>query len=683
MGVAAVLSIAGVSSQVRMGGLEPPYKTAVLDLNVSNTTNNAPWGLALPRVALVDMNTPLLPAAGHFHGLLVYNTATNTAVTPGLYYNTGTRWVRIGPDTVSLASGTENGTIQLTVNAAVTDNIKVKDLNSAAYKDATAFLASPEASASGKALLGPATQGGLPAAKGITPVLSLTDDLITSGGVYGNTVSDLIPGPENGRFSVIRGATPTSFTVPGFELSPPHQVLATAAASGGASTPSLRQLALADIPGGLGAANIAEGAIHAIHLADEVPTAKLADGAVTGDKIANSSIGPDQLVDRAVTTDKIADSSVTPVKFSFSVLPVSKGGTNASSVTPNGVIYASSTDQMASVAVTTPGQAVLTATSTAPTWKTILPLPSNPQAGQILQYTSNGWVTVEVPNPVVHKNPSSCGTVTDIDGNTYYTNDFGSAGKWMTENLKATHYEQSGHTQGTAIPLRTGTIGATDPVYSYPNNDSTLVSLGGLLYSWATIGSSSSEDQGQVVTNAADHLGWEEKQEAIYQGPCPLGWHVPSDYEWLLLEQHILEHPNSIALDDSLSISGTGGTNNLLIILRDFSQTGRNFRHASVMRSQDFVVTEGMPGATGKSAANGGFAALLVGGLDKDGGNTTSDPVSGAVEAGKYGRYAYFWTSSAYNSGDAYSRHMRQNSPWLARYNFSKANQYSIRCKEN
>ncbi|KAA6301289.1 MAG: hypothetical protein EZS26_002598 [Candidatus Ordinivivax streblomastigis] len=51
------LAVAGVSAQVRMGGLDDPHASAVLDLNANDSKNDGTLGLALPRVALTSTTT--------------------------------------------------------------------------------------------------------------------------------------------------------------------------------------------------------------------------------------------------------------------------------------------------------------------------------------------------------------------------------------------------------------------------------------------------------------------------------------------------------------------------------------------------------------------------------------------------------------------------------------------------
>ncbi len=63
-----------------------PNANAGLDVDFSNK------GVLIPRVALVNA-TSASPLSGHVAGMIVYNTATTGDVTPGFFYNTGSRWV--------------------------------------------------------------------------------------------------------------------------------------------------------------------------------------------------------------------------------------------------------------------------------------------------------------------------------------------------------------------------------------------------------------------------------------------------------------------------------------------------------------------------------------------------------------------------------------------------------------
>jgi hypothetical protein len=91
----AIAGIVGANAQVRIGGSEAPDKSAVLDLNPDNDTSsgNATLGLALPRVNLKNSGDAF-PLISHVKGLTVYNMATAGDVSPGVYVNNGTKWLR-------------------------------------------------------------------------------------------------------------------------------------------------------------------------------------------------------------------------------------------------------------------------------------------------------------------------------------------------------------------------------------------------------------------------------------------------------------------------------------------------------------------------------------------------------------------------------------------------------------
>lgn len=91
-----------VSAQVTIGSNNPPNDNALLDLQ-EKTDGTSTKGLLFPRVALVATDD-FSPLAAHVKGMVVYNTATtpydpatdmSTRVSPGLYYNDGTKWERM------------------------------------------------------------------------------------------------------------------------------------------------------------------------------------------------------------------------------------------------------------------------------------------------------------------------------------------------------------------------------------------------------------------------------------------------------------------------------------------------------------------------------------------------------------------------------------------------------------
>lgn len=97
--------VSTVSAQVTIGSNNEPNKNALLDLNEGKGTNNnqSEKGLLLSRVALVDASLAT-PMTDHVAGMMIYNTAKSPTdgsvdaknyVSPGFYYNNGTRWEKL------------------------------------------------------------------------------------------------------------------------------------------------------------------------------------------------------------------------------------------------------------------------------------------------------------------------------------------------------------------------------------------------------------------------------------------------------------------------------------------------------------------------------------------------------------------------------------------------------------
>ena len=99
--------------------------------------------------------------------------------------------------------------------------------------------------------------------------------------------------------------------------------------------------------------------------------------------------------------------------------------------------------------------------------------------------------------------------VNDVDGNSYNIIKIGDQ-VWMAENLRTTKYND-----GTAIPYVTDGVAwgnLTTPAYCWYNNDLGNKPVYGALYTWFTV------KTGKL---------------------CPSGWHVASDAEWTILENHL------------------------------------------------------------------------------------------------------------------------------------------------
>ncbi len=83
-----VISISGFSQTVGISptGATTPNPAAALDVNFTDK------GFLFPRLAL-ESTTSFAPLAAHVAGMLAYNTSTVSDVSPGIYYNNGTKWI--------------------------------------------------------------------------------------------------------------------------------------------------------------------------------------------------------------------------------------------------------------------------------------------------------------------------------------------------------------------------------------------------------------------------------------------------------------------------------------------------------------------------------------------------------------------------------------------------------------
>ena len=161
----------------------------------------------------------------------------------------------------------------------------------------------------------------------------------------------------------------------------------------------------------------------------------------------------------------------------------------------------------------------------------------------VCAYATNS-VGTSYGNVITITTPTHCGTITDIDGNTYNTVYIGRQ-CWMRENLRTKTYADG-------IPItkavNTSQVYTGDGAhyqnatscYYYVNNDTTTFIDRGLQYTWSAVmkgaGSSNSNPSGIL-------------------GVCPFGWHVPSSREWCELENVL-----NVGIDVNCSNTGWRGT---------------------------------------------------------------------------------------------------------------------------
>jgi uncharacterized protein (TIGR02145 family) len=127
--------------------------------------------------------------------------------------------------------------------------------------------------------------------------------------------------------------------------------------------------------------------------------------------------------------------------------------------------------------------------------------------------------------------------VKDIDGNVYGTVTIGKQ-VWMVENLKTTRYS-NGDVIGTTTPATLVIEGENAPEYQWAyDGDENNVGSHGRLYTW------------YVATDK--------------RNVCPVGWHVPSDSEWIVLTDYLIKNGYNYGtgykgMDIAKSMAATSG----------------------------------------------------------------------------------------------------------------------------
>ena len=125
-------------------------------------------------------------------------------------------------------------------------------------------------------------------------------------------------------------------------------------------------------------------------------------------------------------------------------------------------------------------------------------------------------------------------TVTDIDGNVYQTITIGYQ-TWMVENLRTTRY-RNGDVIETTDPVDKDLSGESDYKYQWPaGGDESNVAKNGRLYTWNVV-----SDERNIA---------------------PTGWRVPSYFDFLTLEEYLIEngynYPDSVGNFIGKSLSST------------------------------------------------------------------------------------------------------------------------------
>lgn len=202
-------------------------------------------------------------------------------------------------------------------------------------------------------------------------------------------------------------------------------------------------------------------------------------------------------------------------------------------------------------------------------------------------------------------------TVKDIDGNIYKTVVIGN-NRWMAENLKTTAFNDG--TDISCVEKQSDWISLNYGAYSCYKNNKNYADTFGLLYNWYAVNS------GKL---------------------CPIGWRVPSDEEWKILEGNV---------DSKFSIGDT-----------EWDKSGlRGFDAGQRLKS----VNGWRPGVTGTD--DFGFSAL-------PGGEHLSHFYAG-------GSSGFWWSSTEASTSSAYYRSLIYSFELVARDTHPKRMGFSVRC---
>jgi uncharacterized protein (TIGR02145 family) len=210
----------------------------------------------------------------------------------------------------------------------------------------------------------------------------------------------------------------------------------------------------------------------------------------------------------------------------------------------------------------------------------------------------------------------------DGDGNNYGVVKIGEQ-VWMAENLKTTTYNDGQYILYVSGFELWKTIDF--PAYRWLDNNVANKNTYGGFYNWYTV----------ARTDLA-----------------PVGWHVPSDAEWVKLENYLMG--NGYNYDGSIGgnnyAKSLASTNNWFVFDTDYGEIG-SVGNRSATRNN----------STGFSAQPGGFI----------------NDYAASQGATKYG---YWWTSTENDINFAYPRFLSYNKAKMDRLYNNKKNGLSVRC---
>lgn len=205
--------------------------------------------------------------------------------------------------------------------------------------------------------------------------------------------------------------------------------------------------------------------------------------------------------------------------------------------------------------------------------------------------------------------------VADVDGNIYPTTLIGTQ-RWMAENLRTSHYAN-----GDPIPYVPTTQWSlqTNGAWTNYDTDASYDDLYGKLYNWYTV---------------VDPLN-----------ACPEGWHVPSDLDWMELEESLGVPVADLDNTGPRGAAANAGGRLKAQSLWESPNTGAN----------DSSAFSAFPG--GDRSSNGSFVNVGVKG--------------------------YWWSTSEFNTVQGWQRSLTYDNAGVYRQSSLKVVGASIRCVQD
>ena len=185
---------------------------------------------------------------------------------------------------------------------------------------------------------------------------------------------------------------------------------------------------------------------------------------------------------------------------------------------------------------------------------------------------------------------------------------------WMGENLRASKTKYGKEISWLVSDDEWGKLRGSDMAYCYYNNDPDFA-LYGALYSWETA-----------------------------QEVCPIGWHLPSNNEWISFKRNIVKYfelSSSCKKDEEITIIGN--------LLKESVPFNWSLQQKTIRKQL-------------------GFSANLVGYRGYNG-----------VFYHKQ-KHSYWWTATKRNKKEAYAYSISYISSDLANYYYKKSGGFSVRC---